>query len=133
MTPETESKIRQLSSLFAKQIEIIDSTPFKDISPEQEQQSQADALELEELIEDIAYELDTFKGGRFTVASIINITRNEGSDAAEPLAHHLDLLTAFQKNIQEICNEKGLGDMNELSQEAWDKTKQQFDNTLSGP
>ena len=131
MKKELENNIRELSEIFARNVNILRDTPFPDLTEEVQDKliegtERAVALELA-----LRAELNASEDSNF-YAELIEFTKKEGSDATKAMEDVLPFYDAFMENLSDMGVSSGTCATVDATEEALEKTRKQFD-APSGP
>lgn len=131
MKKELENNIRELSEIFASNVNILRGTPFPNLTEEVQDKliegtERAVVLELA-----LRAELKVSEDSNF-YAELIQFTKKEGSDATKAMEDVLPFFDAFMENLSDMGVSSGTCPTVDATGEALEKTRQQFD-APSGP
>lgn len=130
MKKELENNIRELSEIFARNVNILRDKSVSDLTEEIQDKliegtERAVVLELA-----LRAELNVSDDSNF-YAELIGFTKKEGSDATKAMEDVLPFFDAFMENLNDMGVSKGTCPTVDATEEALKKTKQQFDGPSS--
>ncbi|MAE50831.1 MAG: hypothetical protein CMH27_03370 [Micavibrio sp.] len=131
MKKELENNIRELSEIFARNVNILRDAPLADLTDEVQDKliegtERAVVLEMA-----LRAELNASEDSNF-YAELIEFTKKEGSDATKAMEDVLPFFDAFMENLSDMGVSSGSCPTVDATEEALDKTRKQFD-APSGP
>ena len=131
MKKQLEDNIRELSEIFAYNVNALRNKPLNDMTAEEEQKMVTGTYRAYELEPALKTELNISEDADF-YGELIKFAKKEGSDATKAMEGVLPFHRAFMENLRNMGIPKGTCQTGAITEEALEKTRQQFD-APSGP
>ena len=131
MKKELENDIRELSEIFARNVNVLRGKPLNELTEEEQQKLSEGTDRAIELEPALKTELNISEDSDF-YAELIKFTKKQGSDATKAMEDVLPFFDAFMENLTDIGIPEGTCPAGTATEDALEKTRQQFD-TPSGP